>query len=621
LWWAGSNFVQAVRYFLGIWCLVWCSVWANAQNVSVNFQDTLLCVEGSFKLPYTVSTPVFVSGNIFTAQLSDATGSFIAPVAIGTKTSTVSDTIICTIPPGTITGTAYRIRISSSNPSQLSADNGKNLYISNYPEPFGQINTPLCQGDTLVLTTTSITPIDSYVWYGPQLFGILGNPVKKFGVFLNDSGNYIVKAYYRGCQANDTVHLIVKPNPANIFSLVNTPLCEDDTLWLKANSATATSYQWNGPGSFSANIKDTFIANTAAVNSGKYFIRAFLDGCKVKDSIVVTVKPRPRPHVSFNTPVCEKQTVTIQSSETIIGEHYQWNGPNGITDTTKTVIIPNVPFNASGKYIIIVSYNGCTGKDSATITVKPLPIKPTAAANTPVCAEDTLVLSCDDTTQGQLYSWTGPQNYAAVNAHVIVPDIDSLRKGIYTLTADLNGCKQTDSIAVVIKPRPVKPIISSNSPVKPGEILYLDLKNHRAGWGYKWTGPKGFFSQANHPAVLNVDTGHNGTYSVTVTYDGCTNSNITLVQVDYKTDTGIIVLFPNPNDGGFVVHALLKTDQTVAMQIVNALGQEVYANSIPTHNKSLNAIIDLRGKLASGIYMLTLIADDNKQTFKFEVRR
>jgi hypothetical protein len=600
---------------------VWCSVWANAQNVSVNFQDTLLCVDGSFKLPYTVTAPVFVAGNIFTAQLSDASGGFASPVSIGTKTSTVSDTIICTIPSGTIPGTAYRIRISSSNPAQLSADNGKNLYISNYPEPIGQISTPLCQGDTLVLTTTSITPIDSYVWYGPNLSGILGNPVKKFGVIVNDSGNYIVRAYYRGCQANDTVHLVVKPNPANIFSAVNTSLCEDDTLWLKANSATATSYQWTGPNLFFATAKDTFIANTVITNSGKYFIRAFLDGCKIKDSIVVNVKPRPRPHISFNTPVCEKQTVTIQSSVTISGEHYQWSGPNGISDTTRTITIPNVPFSASGKYIITVSNNGCTGKDSADIIVKPLPVKPVPTANTPVCAEDTLLLSCNDTVQGQLYSWTGPKNYAGVNAHVAIPDIDTSRKGMYYVTADLNGCKQIDSIDVMIKPRPIQPIITSNSPVKPGEILYLNLKNHYPGWGYKWTGPKGFFSQAIRPAILNVDTGHSGTYSVTVTYDGCTNSNQTLVQVDYKTDTGIFILLPNPNDGGFVVHALLKADQNVPMQIVNAMGQEVYTNSIPTRNKSFTAVIDLRNRLASGIYMLTLIADDDKHTFKFEVRR
>ena len=46
------------------------------------------CVGASVSVPFTI-TGTFTAGNVFTAQLSDASGSFASPVAIGTLTSTI----------------------------------------------------------------------------------------------------------------------------------------------------------------------------------------------------------------------------------------------------------------------------------------------------------------------------------------------------------------------------------------------------------------------------------------------------------------------------------------------------------------------------------------------------
>jgi hypothetical protein len=64
------------------------------------------------------STDSFTTGNIYTAQLSDASGNFGSPINIGTLTSTAnSGTISITIPMGTITGSNYKIRVISSTPA------------------------------------------------------------------------------------------------------------------------------------------------------------------------------------------------------------------------------------------------------------------------------------------------------------------------------------------------------------------------------------------------------------------------------------------------------------------------------------------------------------------------
>jgi hypothetical protein len=60
------------------------------------------------------------SGNTYTAQLSNASGSFASPINIGTLVSNAnSGTINITIPGGTASGAGYQIRVISSNPSVI----------------------------------------------------------------------------------------------------------------------------------------------------------------------------------------------------------------------------------------------------------------------------------------------------------------------------------------------------------------------------------------------------------------------------------------------------------------------------------------------------------------------
>lgn len=83
----------------------------------------------SIDIPFTL-TGTMNPGNIVTAQLSDATGSFASPVVLGTLASTTSGTINGTIPAATITGGGYRIRVISSDYALTAADNGTDIVIS-----------------------------------------------------------------------------------------------------------------------------------------------------------------------------------------------------------------------------------------------------------------------------------------------------------------------------------------------------------------------------------------------------------------------------------------------------------------------------------------------------------
>lgn len=97
-------------------------------TISTGIVSADVCLGGTFNLPFTATA--MNAGNIFTAQLSNAAGSFDNPVNIGTLSATSTGAIQVTIPATTLAGTGYRIRVTSSSPAIISTDNGTNIAIN-----------------------------------------------------------------------------------------------------------------------------------------------------------------------------------------------------------------------------------------------------------------------------------------------------------------------------------------------------------------------------------------------------------------------------------------------------------------------------------------------------------
>ncbi len=128
------------------------------------------CVSNSAGTPVTVSwsSEAAFTSNTFTAQLSDASGSFLSPTVIGTLVSNESSgSMSATIPAGTPTGTDYRIRVTSSNPVIIGSDNGSDLTVNleaNSIAPAGVQNIVFGQEATMLTVTEQSAPV-SREWY------------------------------------------------------------------------------------------------------------------------------------------------------------------------------------------------------------------------------------------------------------------------------------------------------------------------------------------------------------------------------------------------------------------------------------------------------------------------
>jgi len=164
---------------INVWQNIFMWVWNfPLQSLSTTIPSLNYCSGTAVTINYTSTGLTLNAGNIFTAQLSDAAGSFATPTAIGSVTSTnPTGTIPCTIPLSQVTGTGYRIRTVASNVAFTGSDNGSNVTINTTVTPGVSISVspgPAICLNQLATFTASVTnggPSPTYQWY------LNGNPV------------------------------------------------------------------------------------------------------------------------------------------------------------------------------------------------------------------------------------------------------------------------------------------------------------------------------------------------------------------------------------------------------------------------------------------------------------
>lgn len=121
---------------LGMWSIVNTQTITIANNAMlVGTVPTGFCRNTAFNVPFSANG-TFNAGNIFTAQLSNASGSFSSGVtSLGTLTSTTSGSISATIPNVIALGTGYKIRVIASNPALTDVDEEAFSALSVCPPP------------------------------------------------------------------------------------------------------------------------------------------------------------------------------------------------------------------------------------------------------------------------------------------------------------------------------------------------------------------------------------------------------------------------------------------------------------------------------------------------------
>ncbi|HET7819427.1 MAG TPA: hypothetical protein VFL70_08975, partial [Bacteroidia bacterium] len=296
--------------------------------------------------------------------------------------------------------------------------------------------SPICTGQTLSLAASTIAGATGYTWSGPNSFSsTLQNPTIS-NVTTSASGTYSVSATVTGCTgAAGTVSITVNPTPASPTAGSNTPVCSGQTLSLTANTVAGSTYNWNGPNSFSSSTQNPTISNVTTSASGTYTVtRSSAAGCVSTNATTsVTINQTPNaPTASSNSPVCTGSTISLTASNT--GTTYSWTGPNSFSSASQNPTIGSSTTANNGTYSVTATTNGCTGTSGTTsVTVNAIPATPTPGSNSPVCVGAVLSLT-SNTISGATYNWNGPNSFSSSSQNPSFTPASTASNGTYSVS-------------------------------------------------------------------------------------------------------------------------------------------------------------------------------------------
>ena len=328
--------------------------------IATNLSGTSFCVGALVSVPF-ITTGTFNTGNIFTAQLSAANGDFTNAVNIGTLNGTTSGSINAIIPANTAAGTAYRIRVTSSNPAITGDDNGANIAIG----------TPITAGITnntgttiLTCTTTSIsltaTGGTTYSWSnGSTVVSTTAN------LIVTAAGTYTVTVTSAGgCTDTKSISITQNTTPptAGITNNTGTTILTCTTTSISLTATGGSIYSWSN-----GSIVVSTTANLTITAAGTYTVTVTSgSGCTDTKSISITQNTTPPPAgITNNTGTTILTCTTTSISLTATGgSMYSWSNGSTIVSTTA-----NLTVTAPGTYTLTAtSTNGCIDTKSISIT-------------------------------------------------------------------------------------------------------------------------------------------------------------------------------------------------------------------------------------------------------------
>lgn len=229
------------------------------------------------------------------------------------------------------------------------------------------------------------------------------------------------------------------------------------------------------------------------------------------------------PQISGPATACTGQTISLSGSGTAAGSNPWVSSNTGIATVDNS---GNVTGQSAGTTTITYTDNaGCSATYSVTINAGPTATA--SAVNTSVCEGDNIQLT-GNTVGSATYSWTGPNGFTSSDEDPIISNAIIGDAGTYSLVITSGGCSSaSDDVVISVNANPTANAGVVNNTICAGQDIEL-TGNTVSGATYSWTGPNGFTSSDEDPVITGATTSASGTYSLTITDNGCssTTSNV-----------------------------------------------------------------------------------------------
>lgn len=431
---------------------------------------------------------------------------------------------------------APKVDLTNSGNARVTFDVAYARYSSTYPDSLRVLVSTDC-GDTYTpVYTKSGTVLATAPDYTSNIFVPNATQWRKDTVWLTPyiGNTVLVKfeniGYYGQAIYLDNINIAI--GPLAKFGVNDTAICAGTSVQFSDSSSGATGWSWSFPGgtpstSTSQNPSVTYNTNgsfpvtlvvTNSMGADTLTYASYIDVFNIPNVSISAAGP---------TTFCLGSNVTLNASITS-GVTYQWRvGGANIPGATGSSYIAS----AAGVYdVIVTNLGGCsdTSNTIATVVNTGTTATITAAGPTSFCPGGSVVLNANTGT-GYSYQWklnTVDIPGATGNTYT------ATTSGNYTVMVSLTGCPGLSSpVTVTVHPQPVAGA-SSNTPVCIGGNIQLSATTV-TGASYNWTGPGGFTSGTQNPAITNAQLSNDGTYTliVTLTTTGCADTTTTNVSV------------------------------------------------------------------------------------------
>jgi len=306
--------------------------------------------------------------------------------------------------------------------------------------------------------------------------------------------------------ATTTVTVNISSNPLPVITANSPVMCAGNTSTLTANGAS--SYTWSPATGLSSTTGATVTATPATTTS---YTLTGVDGNGCQDTTQVTVTINPLPIVTAaSATICSGQSTVLTAGG---ANTYTWSTNAGSATTNTVSVTP--PTGVTVYTVTGESASNCIDSTTVSVTVNTLPVVTASATSPSLCVGQSMVLTAGGATS---YTWSANAGSATTNTVSVSPTVNTT----YTVTGDLSGCVNTETVTVSIAPNPTITTSASTDTVCSGQSVVLTANG---ALSYTWM-PGSVTSN-----TVSVSPGTSTTYTVTGDSLGCMATQTIAVNI------------------------------------------------------------------------------------------
>ena len=426
---------------------------------------TTYCAGTSVSVPFT--TTGTLTGT-YTAQLSDASGSFASPVAIGTGTASP---ISATFSGGTATGAGYRIRVVSLTIPITGSNNGSNIAITTAP------NAGTLSGTNAICSNSSTTFISSGYTGGTFTSGTpaVATVDASTGVITPLSAGTSLITYTitgaGGCAnatATRTVTVTTAPN-AGTLSGTNV-ICSNGSTTFATSGDTGGTFTTGTPAVATVDASTGVITPLTAGTSLITYTVIGVGGCAnatATRTVTVTTAPNAGT-LSGTNAMCSNDSTTFTTSGDTGGTFTSGTPAVATVDASTGAITPLTAGSSLITYTVI-GVGGCANATATrTVTVTAAPYAGTLSGTNAICSNGSTTFITNGDTGGTFTSGTPAVATVDAATGLITPLTAGSSLITYTVIG-VGGCANaTATRTVTVTAAPNAGTISGNQTITTG---------------------------------------------------------------------------------------------------------------------------------------------------------